>query len=71
MAQKGFIKIIYDKKTKKILGVHIFGRGGADIISNFSIIMQMGLPIDRLSYCFFNHPTYAEIIKELGQLVAN
>jgi len=71
VAQKGFIKIIYDKKTKKILGVHIFGRGGADIISNFSIIMQMDLPIEKLTHCFFNHPTYAEIIKELGQMVVN
>jgi len=35
MAQKGLIKIIFDKNTKEILGTHIFGRGGADIISNF------------------------------------
>jgi dihydrolipoamide dehydrogenase len=71
MAQKGLIKIIFDKNTKEILGTHIFGRGGADIISNFSIIMQLGISIDRLSNCFFNHPTYAEIIKELGQMVVN
>ena len=71
MAQKGLIKIIFDKNTKKILGAHIFGRGGADIISNFSIIMQLDIRIDKLSNCFFNHPTYAEIIKELGQMVAS
>jgi dihydrolipoamide dehydrogenase len=71
LAQKGLIKIVFDRNSKKILGVHIFGRGGADIISNFSIIMQLGIKIDKLSNCFFNHPTYAEIIKELGQLVVN
>ena len=71
MAQKGLIKIIFDRNTKEILGTHIFGRGGADIISNFSIIMQLRISIDKLSNCFFNHPTYAEIIKELGQMIVS
>jgi dihydrolipoamide dehydrogenase len=68
-AQNGFIKLVYDRYSGCILGAHIFGRGGSDIISEFTLIMQANITIDKLPNVFFNHPTYAEIIKEFGQMI--
>ncbi|MDY6821270.1 MAG: NAD(P)/FAD-dependent oxidoreductase [Deferribacterota bacterium] len=70
-ASTGLIKLIYSKSSKKLLGAHIFGRGCKEIISSLSIVMQFGIKIDKLSHCFFNHPSYAEILRNLGQLIAS
>jgi dihydrolipoamide dehydrogenase len=63
---KGFAKIIYDKNLKRVLGAHIIGKGAAELISMFTMIIQAEIKIDQISEFIFNHPTFAEVLAEIG-----
>lgn len=65
---KGFAKIVYDKNLKRVLGAHIIGKGAAELISMFSMIIQAEIKIDQISEFIFNHPTFAEILTEIGSI---
>jgi len=66
---KGLVKVIYDRETKKILGAHIFGKGASELVTAFTLLIQSGIKIDRISEYIFNHPTFAEVLNELGNKV--
>ncbi|WP_022849982.1 dihydrolipoyl dehydrogenase family protein [Limisalsivibrio acetivorans] len=68
-AQKGYMKVVYDKKTRKIHGCHVIGEGASHIATMFSIIMQSGITIDKISTYVFNHPTYAEVLSDIASKV--
>lgn len=63
---KGYAKIIFDRKNKNVLGAHIIGEGASELISMFSIIIQAEIKVDGISEFVFNHPTFAEVISEIG-----
>jgi len=66
---KGLVKVIYDRETKKILGAHIFGKGASELVTAFTLLIQSGIKIDNISEYIFNHPTFAEVLNELGNKV--
>ena len=66
---KGFIKVIFDKKSKKILGVHVIGYGAAEIVSIFAVLMQSGSRVDVISGYLFHNSGVAEIITGLASKV--
>jgi dihydrolipoamide dehydrogenase len=68
-AQKGYMKLIYDKNTRKILGCHVIGDGAGQICSMFSMMMQSGITIDKISDYVFNHPTYVEVLGDIASKV--
>jgi dihydrolipoamide dehydrogenase len=61
---EGFIKIISDQKTGKILGAHIIGPKATELISVFSLAMSSGLGVKALKETVFAHPTLSEAIVE-------
>ncbi|QAR33261.1 NAD(P)/FAD-dependent oxidoreductase [Geovibrio thiophilus] len=68
-AQKGYMKVVYDKDTRKILGCHVIGDGAGQICSMFSLLIQSGITIDKISDYVFNHPTYAEVLNDIASKV--
>ncbi|MFH1645267.1 MAG: dihydrolipoyl dehydrogenase [Candidatus Omnitrophota bacterium] len=60
----GFIKIVYDKKTNKILGVRIFGHMASELIPSFTIAMNRNISVFELSKVIYAHPTLAEGIHD-------
>ena len=60
----GVIKVIIDKDTDEILGVHIFGVHSTDMISGLTIAMTNGLKATDIIASVFPHPTVSEIIHE-------
>nr|MBI1232411.1 FAD-containing oxidoreductase [Cytophagales bacterium] len=58
----GFIRLIIDKKTDKILGATVLGVGGDEIISSILIAMYGGIPYTSIRDGVFPHPTVAELI---------
>lgn len=66
---KGLVKVIYDRETKKILGAHVFGKGASELVTAFTLLIQSGIKIDNISEYIFNHPTFAEVLNELGNKV--
>lgn len=68
-AQKGYMKVVYDKDSRKILGCHVIGDGAGQICSMFSLLIQSGITIDKISDYVFNHPTYAEVLNDIASKV--
>ena len=66
----GFVKVIIDEETHKILGVHIIGNGATDLISEFIPAMNAGLTADEIVESIHPHPTLSEASLEalLGAL---
>ena len=60
----GFVKLIADKATRKIIGGTIVGVHATDMISTISNIMASGLTIDKAVDVIYAHPTISESIHE-------
>ena len=65
----GFVKVIADKRTDKILGVHVFGPSAADLIQQAVIAMKFGSTAKELGNTVFSHPTVSEALHEAALAV--
>ena len=61
---EGFIKIISEEKTGKLIGAHIIGPKATELISIFTLAMSSGLNTTQLKKTIFAHPTLSEAISE-------
>lgn len=61
--ERGFLKLLVDKKSKKILGVHILGTQATELIHIGQVAMALDTEIDFLVSNVFNYPTLAEAYK--------
>lgn len=59
----GLLKVIFDRKTLKILGVHIVGDSAANLIHIGQAVMQFGGDLYYFINSVFNYPTFAEAYK--------
>lgn len=66
---EGSYKIISEKETKKVLGVHIFGANATDLIMEAAVVMQAGGTLDMITDTIHAHPTMAEGIMEAAHAV--
>ena len=65
----GFVKVIADKKTDTILGVHVFGPAAADIVQQGVVAMEFGASAEDLGLTIFSHPTVSEALHEAALAV--
>lgn len=63
-ATEGFVKILADKRTDRVLGVHIIGPRAGDLIAEASVAIEFGASSEDLARSSHAHPTLAEAIKE-------
>ena len=66
----GFVKILADAKTDRILGVHIVGPHAGEIIAEAAVIMEFGGSAEDLARTCHAHPTLTEAVKEAALAVA-
>lgn len=64
-----FTKVIWDKETKKFLGMQAIGQMAIDIVSDFSIMIQAGITIDKASNYIYTSPIFYELISELMEKI--
>ncbi len=69
-AADGFVKIIADAKTDRILGAQIIGRGASELISEVVTHMEYGGSAEDLGRTVHSHPTLSEAVKEAGLAVS-
>lgn len=62
--EEGFVKIIADATTDKLLGVHIIGAHASELIAEGAIALQNNLTATQLAHTPHAHPTLSEAIKE-------
>ena len=61
---EGFVKILADDKTDKVLGVHIIGPHAGEMIAEMSVAMEFGASSEDIARTCHAHPTFSEAIKE-------
>ena len=65
----GFVKILADKKTDKVLGVHIVGPDAGNLIAELSLAMEFGASSEDIARTCHAHPTLTEAVKEAALAV--
>ena len=63
-AADGFVKILADKTTDRILGAHIIGPSAGDLIHEICVAMEFGASAQDLAMTCHAHPTYSEAVRE-------
>jgi dihydrolipoamide dehydrogenase len=63
-AGDGFVKILADKDTDRILGAHIIGPAAGDLIHEVCVAMEFGAAAEDLARTCHAHPTYSEAVRE-------
>jgi dihydrolipoamide dehydrogenase len=63
-AADGFVKIIADKDSDRILGAHIIGPAAGDLIHELCIAMEFGASAQDVALTCHAHPTYSEAVRE-------
>jgi dihydrolipoamide dehydrogenase len=65
----GLAKVIADKKTDRILGIHIVGPHAADMIAEAALAIELGASSEDLARTVHGHPTFAEALQEAAGVV--
>ncbi len=60
----GFVKVLADKETDRVLGVHIVGFGAGEMIHEAAVLMEFGGSSEDLARTCHAHPTMSEAVKE-------
>lgn len=63
-ATDGFVKVLADAKTDRVLGVHIIGFGAGDMIHEAAVLMEFGGASEDLGRTCHAHPTLSEAVRE-------
>ena len=61
---EGFVKILADEKTDKVLGAHIIGPHAGELIAEIGIAMEFGASAEDIARTCHAHPTFSEAVKE-------
>ncbi len=61
---EGFVKILADSTTDKVLGVHLIGPHAGELIAEMSVAMEFGASSEDIARTCHAHPTFSEAVKE-------
>ncbi|MFY0680971.1 MAG: dihydrolipoyl dehydrogenase [Thalassovita sp.] len=63
-ASEGFVKLLVDKETDRILGCHIIGPSAGDLIHEICVGMEFGASAEDIALTCHAHPTFSEAVRE-------
>jgi mercuric reductase len=63
----GLYKIVFDRATRKVLGVHVVSRGGSDIVGALAPALKLGVTVDDLALMHHVYPSYSEGLKAAAE----
>jgi dihydrolipoamide dehydrogenase len=70
LTTEGFVKILADAKTDRVLGVHILGPDAGNMIGEAAVAMEFGASSEDIARTCHAHPTLTEAVKEAALAVA-
>ncbi len=65
----GFVKVLADAETDRVLGVHIIGAGAGDLIAEAALLMEFGGSSEDMARTCHAHPTMSEAVREAAMAV--
>jgi mercuric reductase len=66
----GLYKIVFDARTRRVLGVHVVCRGASDIVGTLAVGLRLGATVDDLAAVHHVYPTFAEGLKAAAEQAA-
>jgi mercuric reductase len=65
--KRGLYKVVWDRASHRVLGIHVVCRAGGDIIQGFGVAMRFGATVDDLGRAHHAFPTWAEGVKAAAE----
>jgi len=69
METEGFVKMVIDKSSKRVLGVQIVGPNASDLISECALAIEMGATAEDIALTIHPHPTLPESLMEVAEAI--
>lgn len=66
-ARHGLFKIVFDRPSRRVLGLHVVSRNAGDIVQGFSLGLRLGAPVDELAAMHHIFPTFGEGVKAAAE----
>ncbi|MBL8818001.1 MAG: dihydrolipoyl dehydrogenase [Planctomyces sp.] len=66
---EGFVKVLADAETDRVLGVHMIGPHVGELIAEAAVAMEFGASSEDIARCCHAHPTLSEAVKEAAMAV--
>jgi mercuric reductase len=65
--RRGLYKIVFDRKTRRVLGVHIVSRAASDIVGGLTPALKLGVTVDDLAFMHHIYPSFSEGLKAAAE----
>ena len=69
-AKHGLFKIVFDRSSRRVLGLHVVSRNAGDIVQGFSIGLRLGATVEELAAMHHVFPTFGEGVKAAAERAA-
>jgi pyruvate/2-oxoglutarate dehydrogenase complex dihydrolipoamide dehydrogenase (E3) component len=66
-AKHGLYKIVFDRGTRRVLGVHVVSRAASDIVGSITPALKLGVTVDDLAFMHHVYPSYSEGLKAAAE----
>jgi mercuric reductase len=66
-AEHGLFKIVFERSSRRVLGLHVVSRNAGDIVQGFSIGLRLGVTVDELAAMHHIFPTFGEGVKAAAE----
>lgn len=67
---RGLYKIVYDRASRRVLGVHIVSRGASDIVGGIAVALRLGATVEDLAAVHHVYPSFSEGLKAAAEQAA-
>jgi mercuric reductase len=65
--KRGLYKIVYDRGSRRVLGVHVVSRGASDIVGGLAVALGLGATVDDLARVHHVYPSFSEGLKAAAE----
>jgi mercuric reductase len=65
--KRGLYKIVFDRASRRVLGVHVVSRGASDIVGSLAVALKVGVTVDDLALVHHVYPSYSEGLKAAAE----
>jgi mercuric reductase len=66
-AKHGLFKLIVDRESRKVLGLHVVSRAAGDVVQGFSLSLKLGATVDDIAQMHHVYPTWGEGLKAAAE----
>lgn len=67
-SKRGLFKVVFERESRRVLGVHVVCRGASDIVGALAPALELGATVEDLARVHYVYPSYSEAVKETAQL---